>query len=646
MRKVMSFLVVAVLASGLASAQNVPSGFVVDTILSSGLDAPHCLGLDSLGRLFVGERGGQIHVVVNGNRTAIGTVPSIQTGSERGLLAVQPSPNFTTDGQLFVWCSRTTSPNMELLRYTCTGQLNNASSGAISFSAASERVVLNSAPDGAFNHNGGTIIFSPIDDMLLLSIGDDNSCPTAQSTNNLSGTIVRIDVSGLPAGPSSTAPSFSSLDPGDNPASGSNTVNAIIMDFGLRNPWRMTHDVITGDLYIADVGQNAIEEFNQRDYSNPGTRVNFGWPYKEGTLNSNFCGGFGGTIPGLTDPIVEVTHSSGWFSGFAGFFYRHIPGSPDSFGLGYDRIWIYGDYFSGQLRALMDNGNGTWSPLPPVAGQPSTANWGTGFSGITQCVQHQDGSIYFTQHSGPNNFNGGFLKRIRPLGPTDVITVQSGDGQVGLVDEIFANPVEIQVSDSQTGLPLAGVTVNFSVTAGSVVGSNAVVTDVNGLASVTVQADSTGGDVTVSMSTSNMGSNAASLFARGLSVTLTQVPFADIIVTSLQNQSALPQVPLIFALALDTIPPVATPIGNICVDVFGGTDTFVFEDAFSGISSNTVPPFGTPGRFANYFGNPGTIPAGTYRFQYLWDDPTTLNSVQGQIPFRVGISNCVIVTAQ
>lgn len=641
MRTTAMILTFAICAS-LAGAQTVPTGFVVDTILSTGLDAPHGLAVDSLGRLFICERGGEIHVVVGGVATSIGTVPNIETGSERGLLAVAPGPQFSTNGELFVWGSRTTSPNLELLRYTCTGQLSNPASGAITFAASSERVVLDSASDISPAHNGGTLLFSPVDGMLLLSLGDDDICSKAQDTNDLSGSILRMDVSGLPAGPSATAPSFAALDPGDNPASGSNSPNALIMDIGLRNPWRMTQDILTGDLYIADVGDSMVEEFNVREYANPGQGVNFGWPYLEGTMTGNFCPGFGVPISGLTDPVIEVTHAAGWFSAFGGFFYRHLASSSQSFGPAYDRVWFYGDYFSGELRALADDGNGNFSPLPPAPGQPSPANWGIGFDRITQCVQHPDGTVYFTQHD--NGFSGGFLKRIRSLGSLDVVALQSGGGQVGLASEVFLDPVTVRVSDSLSGLPLPGVAVTFSVTNGSIVGGSSVATDANGMASVFVQAGGAGGVVDVTATTSNMGSVTASLFARGLSVTFVAVSGAEIITTAFENQSALAQVPLLFALSLDTFPAIATPLGNFCVDLFGGVDTIIFEDAFSGLSSNVVPPFGTPGRFANYFAAPGSIPAGTYRFQYVWDDPTTFNSVQGQLPFRVGISNCATIS--
>ena len=148
---------------------------------------------------------------------------------------------------------------------------------------SSRRVVLASTPDNAFNHNGGSLRFGP-DGMLYSSMGDDaQGCP-AQTTTASLGCILRLNVSGLPAGGSTTAPTYSSLDPGNNPLSANTDFSQLVIAHGLRNPVRFEIDGATGNLYIGDVGQNAVEEYDEYVYatSGPLTLVNYGWPWQIG----------------------------------------------------------------------------------------------------------------------------------------------------------------------------------------------------------------------------------------------------------------------------------------------------------------------------------------------------------------------------
>ena len=173
-----------------AAAQNIPSGFVLDTIVSSGLAAPNDFCFLPDGRILIANRPGSVTVLANGVTASVANVPSVQTGSERALLSICPDPMFPTNGYIYVWYSRNGSSFMHLDRYTCTGDLNNPSSTNLTFAANTRTSIIANAPDNAFNHNGGTVRFGP-DGMLYLSIGDDaNSC-SAQTINDMRGVLLR-----------------------------------------------------------------------------------------------------------------------------------------------------------------------------------------------------------------------------------------------------------------------------------------------------------------------------------------------------------------------------------------------------------------------------------------------------------------------
>ncbi len=174
------------------------------------------------------------------------------------------------------------------------------------------------------NHNGGWLGFGPNDGYLYIATGDGgNLCDTGAGhsvggnaqdiTANLLGKMLRIDVDG---GPPYGIPS-------DNPFVGVSGDDEI-WAYGLRNPWRPSFDRLTGDLWIADVGQDVIEEINFQPFDSTG-RENYGWRCFEG----NSCSSISGcpTDPcncsstGLTFPIHTYTHGSG-ISTTGGYVYR------------------------------------------------------------------------------------------------------------------------------------------------------------------------------------------------------------------------------------------------------------------------------------------------------------------------------------
>jgi glucose/arabinose dehydrogenase len=622
LRSVLLSVSAALVVAASAAAQTVPTGFVVDTLVGTGLQAPHDFALLADGRVLFGNRGGLIQIWAGAGLATVGTVPNVETGSERALLSLTVDPNFATNGYLYVWNASSADSFMHLDRYTCTGDLANPTSTNVTFAATSRRVILATVPDNAFNHNGGSLRFGP-DGMLYCSIGDDASTPcNAQSTTSQLGCVLRMDVSTVPAGPSTTPPTFTSLDPGNNPLSANADFSQLVIAHGLRNPVRFEIDAVTGNLYIADVGQNAVEEYDEYVYpaSGPLPLVNYGWPWREGNNTYNGCGG---TAPaGLVAPIAAVPQAGTWLSVMGGPRYRNQGGQYD-FGPAYEGNAFFHDYFAGQLRRLVNNA-GVWSAAPAVPGQPNATNWGTNFVGMVSMRQGPDGGLWFLQHPGTYPSTGGALKRIRPLGPTNSVVAISGGAQVVPAVEPFPQPLVVRVLDSNSN-PLPGGTINFTVVGGGTLSTtNPVIADANGFAQTSVTATTAGGAVTVTASTPGSQTNATfALFARKVTAT----PAGAIMVVSVSNTTTAtpPNVPYVLMMSFPGSPILPTVLGPICTDP-GYALTIVLEDgtgAFGGMSFSGSGAIGTPNKSWIYNVPAGLLTGLQMRFQAIGLDPVT-----------------------
>ncbi|HEX6812789.1 MAG TPA: PQQ-dependent sugar dehydrogenase [Planctomycetota bacterium] len=613
-----SSLVTSLLVVSLATpvlAQTVPTGFVVDTLVSTGLSTPNdCCFLPD-GRALIANSGGGVSIYAGTTAVAIGTVPNVEAGGERGLLSIAADPAFPLNGHVYVYYSSTLDTFMHLDRFTCTGDLANPASTNVAFAAASRHVLLGALPDAAGNHNGGSARFGP-DGMLYVTVGDDANACNAQSTTSQVGCLLRLDVSTRPAGGSLVLPAFSALDPGSNPLSASTDFSQLVIAYGLRNPFRMEIDQLTGNLYIGDVGAGAMEEYTEYVYpTGPLQLVNFGWPWREGNQAGFGCSG--SQPPGLVDPIAAVSHGGGgWAAVMGGARYRNQGGVYD-FGPSYEGSAFFTDYYAGQLRRLVNTG--TWGPAPAVPGQPSATNWGTGFNSVTSMRQGPDGALWFTQHTGQ-----GVLKRIRLLGPTNSVTAISGSGQRGPAGEAFPQPLVARVFDASSN-PLPGGLVNFSVTGpGSLSTTNPVVADGNGYAQTTVTAQNLGGPITVDATTpGGITSASFGLFSRKLTATAA----AQYLVLSITNQTSAqpPQVPYVVMLSFPGSPTLPTIVGPLCIDPFWALG-LVIEDGtgmFNFISFSGTGGIGAPGLTKLYTVPPGLFTGQLMKFQAIGFDAVT-----------------------
>lgn len=297
------------------------------TVVTQGLTQPTDItgAADGLNRLFVLEKRGRIRIILNDQ---LRPTPFLDitdrvgsNSSEQGLLGLAFHPRFYENGYLYVnYTDR--NGDTRISRFTASGDMVDPRS--------EKRILAVKQPYA--NHNGGAVKFGP-DGCLYIALGDGGSqgdpFDNAQSGNSLLGKILRIDVdNGDPY-----------VIPADNPYAGSGEVYQELWAIGLRNPWRISFDPLTGDLWIGDVGQSAREEINRIPSGAPGG-FNFGWNKMEGSLPFE-----GNNRPEFTAPVAEYTRSFG--CSVTGGYVYYGQSMPE-----WQGIYFYGDYCSGNIWGL------------------------------------------------------------------------------------------------------------------------------------------------------------------------------------------------------------------------------------------------------------------------------------------------------
>lgn len=273
------------------------------------------------------------------------TVSPVSTGDEQGLLGLAFHPDFLNNGYFWVYY---TNPSTQIVRY----QANAPFATSTTANLASATTVLSFSQPFS-NHNGGWIGFGP-DGFLYIASGDGGSANDpgnrAQNIDLLLGKMLRIDVDGadnIPGNDDDDGAIGQNLAPYTNPPSNP-FVGVAGLDqiwaYGLRNPWRASFDRLTGDLFIADVGQNVWEEIDFQPASSIGGE-NYGWRCMEGNHCTGLTGctcqiGCGSGV--LECPIYEYSHGSGC-SITGGYVYRGsaIPSLQGTY--------FFADYCSAQI---------------------------------------------------------------------------------------------------------------------------------------------------------------------------------------------------------------------------------------------------------------------------------------------------------
>ncbi|WP_079241197.1 PQQ-dependent sugar dehydrogenase [Chryseobacterium indologenes] len=307
----------------------------------TGLTSPVEITNANDSRLFVVQQDGIIKIIQpNGtiNTTNFLNIGSkITFGGERGLLGLAFHPQYSTNGYFFVYYNNL-SGNIIVARYSVSSTDSNVAD------PASEKILLN-IPKPFDNHNGGSIHFAPDGKLWIItgdggSGGDPNN--NAQNKNVLLGKMLRIDVDAT--GPYNIPP--------DNPFAGAGVDGADeIWSYGLRNAWKFSFDLTTGNAMIADVGQGAIEEINKMPITTAG--LNYGWRCYEGNNAYNTAGCAAQST--MTFPVAVYNHSGGKCSITGGYVYR---------GNQYPSLqgkYFFADYCSSQIGMLDTNNAITWT---------------------------------------------------------------------------------------------------------------------------------------------------------------------------------------------------------------------------------------------------------------------------------------------
>jgi len=284
---------------------------LVDAVPAGTIEAPIDLThfRDGSGRMAIVERAGRIRVAHPDGRvtTALDIRARVYAGFECGLLGLATHPRHVENRRLYTYyCTKRDGRTLSII-----SEWTMRAGDPDVVDAASERVLIEQ-PQPWDNHNGGALAFGP-DGRLYIAFGDGGSgndpLNSGQDTQSLLGKILRVDVDvrggALPYGI-----------PADNPFASAPAAGRVeIYAWGLRNPWRMSFDRLTGELWVGDVGQNAYEEV---DVVLRGK--NYGWKVMEGR-HCRPGGPASCDRDGLELPVLEYGHSLGR-SITGGFVYR------------------------------------------------------------------------------------------------------------------------------------------------------------------------------------------------------------------------------------------------------------------------------------------------------------------------------------
>jgi glucose/arabinose dehydrogenase len=320
---------------------------------ASGLSNPVCITNAGDSRLFVVNQAGYINIV--DSLGIVNPLPYLDIhnrvvfGGEQGLLGLTFDPQYLTNGFFYV-------------NYTGMGDSThisrfNVTSGNPDIADSLSEFKLMTIFQPFTNHNGGNLMFGP-DGYLYIGLGDGGSAgdPGNRAQNPMSylGKMLRIDVSlGNPY-----------AIPITNPFYNSSTSLEEIWAMGLRNPWRFSFDRLTGDLWIGDVGQNAIEEIDFQPTNDTGGE-NYGWRCYEGNQVYNDSGCAAASF--YSAPVYTYGHGPEC-SVIGGYVYR---GSVSSSYYGY---YFFADYCSDKIWTL-HNVAGNW--VMEVFGQYTGNNFST-----------------------------------------------------------------------------------------------------------------------------------------------------------------------------------------------------------------------------------------------------------------------------
>ncbi|MCB0425611.1 MAG: PQQ-dependent sugar dehydrogenase [Mangrovimonas sp.] len=325
---------------------------------------------DGTDRVFVVEKGGRVKVLPNDSTTSNVNVfldisNLIGTGSEKGLLGLAFHPDYANNGYFYVDYTRLSDGATTIARF-------NRSASDPNKADSLSQLVLMTIPQPYTNHNGG-IVFFGLDGYLYIGMGDGGSGGDpgnrAQTLTEKLGKVLRINVDSTSGGNNYAIPPTNPFAQGGGAPE--------IFTIGMRNPWRISQDPVTGLIYCADVGQDAWEEIDILEVGK-----NYGWRCYEGdiTYNTTNCGPMGN----YTFPVFAEKHrTTGPNSLAGGFVYR---GGNKCF---------QGVYFCAETRA-----DTFYTIIPTLSGWSVDRKLFPGINNVAAFGEDEAGDLYAVSLNG------------------------------------------------------------------------------------------------------------------------------------------------------------------------------------------------------------------------------------------------------
>ena len=346
-------------------------------LIVSGLDDPLFLtsapGKSS--HLFILEKTGRIKVHNSDTDQTLSTPfldvsSQIAMSGEQGLLGLAFAPDYATSRKFYVYLS-TKDQDVEIREYRAS-----ASNPFVADPTSMRIITKIDYPSSTNNHRGGWIGFGP-DGYLYAATGDGAVRANAQSLGSPLGKILRFNVN-ADAFPADASRNYAL--PADNPGSiagiGGSAVGTGIYAAGLRNPWRVSFDRTTGEMYIGDVGEGTFEEINLGR-----SGANYGWSVTEGPFNPS-------SFPGYTNPIYAYGHDRGQ-SVTGGYVYR---GPEEDF----RGTYFFSDFVSGGIWSLQKV-SGSWR-FKDLSGEVKIA--GGPIGNVSSMGEDASGNLYIIDFGG------------------------------------------------------------------------------------------------------------------------------------------------------------------------------------------------------------------------------------------------------
>lgn len=399
-------------------------------LFASGISNPVNIQNAGDSRLFVLDRDGLIHIInekgIINDLPFLDIISQVSDGQdERGLLGLAFHPNYSSNGYFYV---NYVNKNSE----TIISRFSRSDSNRQLADQKSELILI-TLPQPYSNHNGGALVFDP-KGFLLIALGDGGGGGDpqnrSQNLNTFFGKILRIDVDH----PQNDKPYGI---PEDNPYIDQPDALDEVWASGLRNPWRLTIDKATNDMWIADVGQENYEEINKVSASDSG--LNFGWRCFEGNYEYDLskCA----DDNAFTFPVAEYSHNnSGLFkcSITGGYRYRGTA-QPSLSG-----IYFFADYCSSEIGMLKQS-DGGWSMIFSEAFKDNNwATFGEDINGELYIADISSGSIYKIKEKtlGTDHPDLALIK-FYPNPVNDELTIDFGTSH-SQIDEIYLYTIQGQ----------------------------------------------------------------------------------------------------------------------------------------------------------------------------------------------------------